>query len=146
MLRRRSGRKKRKKQRRPLKLKRGPRLQSRRDDLKRWKRLKRGHRPQRTCLGCGTRDDQGKLLRFVLRADGELRLDRLGEGRGGYLHKTEECWQSFLRKKSLYRSLRSEIGREARERLVLTLRQSVAGARDGKDKSSPTGQGTGNRA
>lgn len=84
--------------------------------------MKRGHRPQRTCLGCGARDDQDAFLRLVARGNGELLLDRLGKGRGGYLHKTEKCWETFLRKKSLYRALHMEIGREAREKLIHALR------------------------
>ncbi|MFQ5903191.1 MAG: YlxR family protein [Candidatus Binatia bacterium] len=78
--------------------------------------------PQRTCLGCGARDDQKVLLRLVVQGNGELQLDRLGKGRGGYLHRAEGCWKSFLRKRSLYRTFHLEIGREARERLILTLR------------------------
>ncbi|TAK10115.1 YlxR family protein [bacterium] len=84
--------------------------------------MKRDHRLQRTCLGCGARDNQETLLRLVVRDDGELQLDRLGKGRGGYLHKARECWNSFLKKKSLYRAFRLEVGREAREKLILILR------------------------
>lgn len=80
------------------------------------------HRPQRTCLGCGARDDQNVLLRIVALGNGELQLDRQGKGRGGYLHKAEGCWQAFLRKRSLHRAFRLEIGRESREKLILTLR------------------------
>lgn len=85
--------------------------------------MKRGHRPRRTCLGCGARDDQGVLLRLVLQGSGSLRVDRKGEGRGGYLHKQEKCWEGFLRRKSLSRAFRAEIGRAVRERLVLALRE-----------------------
>ncbi|OGQ48641.1 MAG: hypothetical protein A3I10_05445 [Deltaproteobacteria bacterium RIFCSPLOWO2_02_FULL_57_26] len=83
--------------------------------------MKRGHSPQRTCLGCGARDDQSALLRLVLQGGGELSIDRRGKGRGGYLHKQEGCWQAFLRRKSLSRAFRAEIRRAARERLVLVL-------------------------
>jgi predicted RNA-binding protein YlxR (DUF448 family) len=83
--------------------------------------LRRVYRPQRTCLGCGARDEQSALLRIVER-DGELRVDRLAEGRGGYLHRREECWGAFVRKKSLQRALRIEVSREAKERLLWTLR------------------------
>ena len=83
--------------------------------------MKRGHSPRRTCLGCGARDDQSALLRLVLQGTGELRIDRKGEGRGGYLHEQERCWEAFLRRKSLSRAFRAEVGRVARERLVLVL-------------------------
>lgn len=84
--------------------------------------LKQGHRHQRTCLGCGEKDDQKVLLRLVARGRGELQLDRLAEGRGGYLHTNEACWGAFLRKKNLYRAFHIEIEREAREKLILALR------------------------
>ncbi|MEK6600913.1 MAG: YlxR family protein [Candidatus Binatota bacterium] len=84
--------------------------------------MKRDYRPQRTCLGCGARDDQRALLRLVVQGNGELKVDRLEKGRGGYLHKTQECWSAFLRKKNLYRAFRLEVGRELREKLILTLR------------------------
>lgn len=81
------------------------------------------HRPQRTCLGCGARDDQKGLLRFVVEPNGELRLDRMGKGRGGYVHRTERCWEAFLRRKRVYRAFHLEIEPKAKERLVLTLRE-----------------------
>lgn len=61
------------------------------------------------------------LLRLVAQGNGELQVDRQGKGRGGYLHKGEGCWEAFLRRKSLYRAFHLEIGREAREKLILTL-------------------------
>lgn len=85
--------------------------------------MKRGYSPQRTCLGCGARDDQSALLRLALQGTGELSIDRRGEGRGGYVHKQEGCWEAFLRKKSISRAFRVEIGRAVRERLVLVLRE-----------------------
>ena len=85
-------------------------------------RLKRGHRPGRTCLGCGVRDNKEDLLRLVVTATGELRIDQLGTGRGGYLHEKESCWEAFLGKKKLYRAFHLEIGREARVKLIQGLR------------------------
>ncbi|MGH7827340.1 MAG: YlxR family protein [Candidatus Binatia bacterium] len=78
---------------------------------------KRGHRPQRTCLGCGRSDDQGKLVRVVMKSDGELEIDRL-DGRGGYLHAARDCWQAFLKRRSHYRAFRAEIAKDAKEKLV----------------------------
>jgi len=78
--------------------------------------------PQRTCLGCGKADDQTALLRMVIR-DGELEASRSAKGRGGYLHERQECWELFLRRKSLYRAFRAEVGRPAKERLISNLRE-----------------------
>jgi len=77
---------------------------------------------QRSCLGCNAADGQSALLRIVIQESGELKVDRLGIGRGGYLHPAESCWESFLRRKSLYRAFRQEVTRPAKEKLVLALR------------------------
>ena len=79
--------------------------------------------PMRTCLGCGKRDDQDKLLRLVFESQGELIIDAKGHGRGGYLHYVEKCWQAFLRRKSVYRAFQREISKDVRERLVQRLNE-----------------------
>ena len=79
--------------------------------------------PRRTCLGCGRVDDQSALLRIAIGTDGELEINRVGKGRGGYLHSAETCWDFFIKKKGVYRAFRKEIDHAARERLVLALRQ-----------------------
>ncbi|NIO10518.1 MAG: DUF448 domain-containing protein [Deltaproteobacteria bacterium] len=85
--------------------------------------MKRNHRPQRTCLGCGGRDDKKNLLRLVVTGSGELAVERVGKGRGGYLHRKDTCWEAFLGKKKLYRAFHQEIGREAKGKLILGLRR-----------------------
>ena len=82
----------------------------------------RGHGPERTCLGCGIRDDKENLLRLVATSGGELHLQKMGSGRGGYLHVCEVCWEAFRGKKRLYRAFHVEIGREARGKLIQELR------------------------
>jgi hypothetical protein len=82
---------------------------------------KRGHRPQRTCLGCGVREEQNKLIRLRVGEQGELKIGGLTNGRGGYLHSAPACWRAFLRKKSLHRAFRVEVGRDVREKLVREL-------------------------
>ncbi|MDP2601967.1 MAG: YlxR family protein [Deltaproteobacteria bacterium] len=81
----------------------------------------RGHLAQRTCLGCNGRDEQGGLIRFRVTEQGDLQIDKKGAGRGGYLHQRAECWQGFLKRKSLYRTFHVEIDRGAKERLVREL-------------------------
>ncbi|MBI4529128.1 MAG: YlxR family protein [Deltaproteobacteria bacterium] len=87
--------------------------------------MKRRHQPQRTCLGCGARDEKRLLVRLATRGAGELAIDQSGRGRGGYVHPAEECWQAFLRRKSVYRAFHVEIGRETRERVITTLRKRL---------------------
>jgi predicted RNA-binding protein YlxR (DUF448 family) len=79
-------------------------------------------KPQRTCLGCGKPDDQTKLLRIIIQENGELEINRMGKGRGGYLHGAQACWDSFLRRKSVYRAFHAEVGKPAKERLIVGLR------------------------
>jgi predicted RNA-binding protein YlxR (DUF448 family) len=81
----------------------------------------REHRPQRTCLGCGCKEDQSKLIRLVKDSDGELKVRRLEGGRGGYLHPARGCWQTFLKKRSHYRAFHGEIDKGAREKLIKEL-------------------------
>ncbi len=101
------------------------RKQSRRE------RLKRIHRPERTCLGCGVRDNKGNLLRLVVPPSGELIVDQMATGRGGYLHEKGTCWEAFLGKKKLYRAFHLEIGREARGILIQGLRDRCRENGDG---------------
>lgn len=79
------------------------------------------HRPQRTCLGCGVRDDQKSLIRIIIDADGELITDSGGYGRGGYLHHRHDCWQAFLRRKNTQRAFRVNISKEAKQKLIQIL-------------------------
>jgi predicted RNA-binding protein YlxR (DUF448 family) len=84
---------------------------------------KRQHSPRRTCLGCGARDDQSRLIRLRAGDRGELSADGSRLGRGGYLHHGHECWEQFLKRKSVYRAFHAEIGRSAREILVQELKE-----------------------
>ena len=79
------------------------------------------HRSQRTCLGCGVRDDQKSLIRIIIGADGELITDSRGYGRGGYLHHRHDCWQAFLRRKNTHRAFRVNISKEAKQKLIQIL-------------------------
>lgn len=83
---------------------------------------KQGHVPQRTCLGCGQRDAQRKLIRLTARSDGQLEVELKSKaGRSGYLHGMAPCWQEFLRKKSHYRAFHMELSKNAKEALIRAL-------------------------
>jgi predicted RNA-binding protein YlxR (DUF448 family) len=69
------------------------------------------------------REEQNKLIRLRVGEQGELKVDRLANGRSGYLHAAPSCWQAFVRKKSLHRAFRVEVGREIREKVVRELRE-----------------------
>ncbi|MGH7798890.1 MAG: YlxR family protein [Candidatus Binatia bacterium] len=78
---------------------------------------KKGYRPQRTCMGCGKRDDQNQLIRLALTEKGGLMVDGK-TGRGGYLHRSLDCWRAFLGRKGQYRTFHVEITRATKEQLV----------------------------
>jgi len=79
--------------------------------------------PKRTCLGCGSREDQNKLIRLILDGSGELKVSKLNGGRGGYLHAAPQCWQAFLKRKSHYRAFRVEISKTAKKKLINELNE-----------------------
>ena len=74
-------------------------------------------RPQRTCLGCGERDDQDKLIRLAV-----MDRDQLGvepqHGRGGYLHRGQQCQKAFVGRKGHYRAFHVEVSRSAKAKLI----------------------------
>jgi len=79
----------------------------------------------RTCVGCRSRDDQSRLLRFTVGADGGLVSGR-GMGRGGYLHPRRECVHAFTTQRTGFvRSLKVVVSREARERHAAQLEHSA---------------------
>ena len=77
------------------------------------------HRPQRTCLGCGGRDDQDQLMRMIV-AHGRLVLEDRS-GRGGYLHPSAECRRRFIEKNGQYRAFRAEISKAIKEQFIAAL-------------------------
>ena len=74
-------------------------------------------------MGCGARDDQNRLIRLRVGGQGELTADDNRLGRGGYLHRAQECWEKFLRRKSVYRAFHVEIKKGTREALVQELKE-----------------------
>jgi predicted RNA-binding protein YlxR (DUF448 family) len=43
-------------------------------------------------------------------------------GRGGYLHRDENCWKMFINRKGHFRAFHTEISRAAKEQLVQQLK------------------------
>jgi predicted RNA-binding protein YlxR (DUF448 family) len=66
------------------------------------------------------RELQERLIRIALADQNSLVLDAT-RGRGGYLHRDENCWRAFIARKSHYRAFRGEVSRAAKERLILEL-------------------------
>lgn len=64
--------------------------------------------PLRTCVGCRTRRPQDQLLRLHLDAEGRLRIDRTGPGRGAWLCAADPgpCLAAAIRRRALERAFR----------------------------------------
>lgn len=75
----------------------------------------------RTCLGCGARDKQSAMIRLAAAGEGQVMVEPY-RGRGGYLHRREECWRMFVGRKSHFRAFRREISKAAKESLVRLLK------------------------
>jgi predicted RNA-binding protein YlxR (DUF448 family) len=77
------------------------------------------HVPQRTCVACRTVDAKRGMLRLVRTPEGQIEIDETGKkgGRGAYLCRVRDCWESGLTKKGLDRALKIIIDPETRGRL-----------------------------
>lgn len=73
--------------------------------------LKQRKIPQRKCVACGERGDKKSLMRIVKNKEGEVFLDPTGKanGRGTYLHLTEECVEKSIKTRAIQRSFQSEV-------------------------------------
>jgi len=63
--------------------------------------------PVRTCVGCRRRAKQPELLRVI--AEGEnLVVDRLGAGRGAWIHQSKNCFELAITRLAFSRALRTK--------------------------------------
>ena len=76
--------------------------------------------PMRTCVACRREAPKRELVRLVRGADGIVEIDQSGRksGRGAYLCRTLDCWQSGLSGSYLGQALRAGLSSEERERLL----------------------------
>jgi predicted RNA-binding protein YlxR (DUF448 family) len=76
--------------------------------------------PQRTCVSCRLVKNKRELVRLVRTAGGDIEIDRTGkkEGRGAYICPGRACWEKALKGKQLEITLRGNLTRENREKLL----------------------------
>ena len=76
--------------------------------------------PQRTCVACRRVKNKRELVRLVRTDGGDIEIDSTGkkEGRGAYICPDRVCWEKALKGKQLELTLRSNISRENREKLL----------------------------
>ena len=90
-------------------------------------------RPERMCVGCRRRFDQGALLRVGRRSDGELRLIRgVPSGRSAYVCASQDCLANASRKGAWPRAFRARVRwdalqEELRGHMVPTMEPSNPG-------------------
>jgi predicted RNA-binding protein YlxR (DUF448 family) len=61
------------------------------------------------------------MIRLAVTEQGQV-VPEARQWRGGYLHRTENCWKMFISRKSHFRAFRREISRAAKETLVQQLK------------------------
>ena len=83
------------------------------------------HKPQRTCVACREVKDKRELIRVVRTPTGEIILDPTGKanGRGAYLCRNANCWDTGLQKGRLARALKVTVSQEMLVKLQAELLQ-----------------------
>ena len=76
--------------------------------------------PERTCVACRTARPKRELIRLVRTPAGPVELDPSGKksGRGAYLCRYGECWETGLERRALDRALKTQITDENRQALA----------------------------
>ena len=83
----------------------------------------KSHVPERTCVACRETKPKKELIRLVRCSDGSVEIDYEGRkaGRGAYLCKSKNCWESALSKKRkdpLTYNLKANLSSENRKALI----------------------------
>jgi len=78
------------------------------------------HVPQRTCVACRRTTVKRDLVRIVRTPEGTVEIDASGKksGRGAYLCRAQQCWQSALKKERLDYALKGKLTPEEKEALL----------------------------
>ena len=67
--------------------------------------------PLRKCIGCNEMKEKNELVRIVRNSEGVMSVDTNGKlpGRGAYICKSIECFDTAVKAKRLERSFKSKI-------------------------------------
>lgn len=78
------------------------------------------HIPQRTCVACRKVKAKQELIRVVRISDGSVEVDTSGKkaGRGAYLCRTVECWETGVKSGRIEHTLRTTLTPDNREQLI----------------------------
>jgi hypothetical protein len=83
------------------------------------------------------------MVRIVRTPQGTLEIDNRGKkaGRGAYLCRTKDCWESGLTKKKLEHALKTEIGYEQRAEILEHGKALLTNGKDSVQHSELHGEG-----
>ena len=72
---------------------------------------KRRHRPIRTCIGCGRKEEKRLMVRFTVAEGGAVNKDerQVHDGRGAYVCKNPECLRLALRRGGFSKTFRRNV-------------------------------------
>ncbi len=86
--------------------------------------------PQRTCLACRKVKAKRELVRLVRTPDGSIGVDIKGKqaGRGAYLCRARECWETGIGGSRLEHAFRSSVTPENRKHLLEQAEEACKGA------------------
>ena len=76
--------------------------------------------PERTCVGCRISRPKRELIRVVRSANGTVEIDATGKkaGRGAYICRYGQCWETGLGRRSVDHALKVTISAENRQALA----------------------------
>lgn len=88
------------------------------------------HIPQRTCVACRKVKAKRELIRIVHTSDNNVEIDTDGKkaGRGAYLCRVWECWETGLKGNRLEYALHGRLTQPDREQLAKYAREFLEGA------------------
>ena len=92
--------------------------------------MRGNHVPLRTCVACLTKGPQRDFVRITRRANSELAAGTSREvgGRGAYLCRRSECFETAFERGSLERSLKGPGTKDSRADLLAWARTVFASA------------------
>lgn len=76
--------------------------------------------PQRTCVACRQVKDKRELIRIVRTAEGAAEIDPKGKkaGRGSYLCRDKQCWDTGLKGGRLEHTLKIKLTQSDKDGLI----------------------------
>jgi len=88
--------------------------------------------PQRTCIACRRVKPKWELVRIVRNQQGAIEIDSRGKqaGRGAYLCKIQDCWETGLKRKRLEHVLKVGIIPEQNSALLAFSKMLPSGSED----------------